>query len=151
LYELTNNLSEMTTWGKPGTDLQNNILERLYGTYSGRLKNISPELASAQQAYSNLMNNIKQAGGFKTQGEINPRTIAQNLKNYNNSAQTLNGTAEAFRNIENSMPADYEKVLQQDEYLNAYTTVMIKSRQPNSAVCSLKSFLLLSPVLIILS
>lgn len=43
LYELTNNLSEMTTWGKPGTDLQNNILERLYGMYSGRLKKVSPE------------------------------------------------------------------------------------------------------------
>lgn len=119
LYELANNLSEMTTWGKPGTDLQNNILERLYGSFSGRLKNISPELASAQQAYANLMNNVKQAGGFKTQGEINPRTIAQNLKNYGNSSQTLNGTAEAFRNLENSMPADYERILPQVEYLNA--------------------------------
>ena len=98
LMDINKNIQAMTRWGDEGAQLQNRVLEQIYGDISGKLKKLSPDLEVANSIYEKLMNLEKQTGG------LNASTIASKLKNYGNGQQILSGAKNAFDDIETLLP-----------------------------------------------
>ena len=108
LKDILNNVSAKTQWDKPGAQLQNEILERVYGDYSSKLGDLSPELAQANKAYADLKNFEKNEGlrRILRQGD-NIDTASSTLKNYN-STVTKGNTGRNIQELENTLVANGE-------------------------------------------
>ena len=62
LYDINKNISDrLVNWEK-GNSVVNDALERIYGSNASKISDLSPELASANKAYSDLMNFQKNDG-----------------------------------------------------------------------------------------
>ena len=103
LYDINKNVSNMTRWDMPDSPIKNDVLEQIYGTYAGRISDLSPELEKANAEYSRLMDFKKNEGIDRI---LNNReridTASQALKNYNSTVTKGNTN----RNIQ-----DLEKIL----------------------------------------
>ena len=117
LYDINKNIDHnMINWDKAGENTANGVLEQVYGKYSDRLNNLSPELANANEAYSALMDAQKSAGG------IDPRTFGTKLREYNSGTQIRNGMAEALRNLDSTLPIEQRFLPQVNKIQKEYAT-----------------------------
>lgn len=100
LKDILNNISAKTQWDKPGAQLQNEILERLYGDYSRKLGTLSPELAEANKVYSQLKDFEKNEGirRILRPGD-NIDAASSALRNYN-STVTKGNTGRNIQDLE---------------------------------------------------
>lgn len=109
LKDILNNISAKTQWDKPGAQLQNEILERVYGDYNSRLSKLSPELAQANKEYSALKNFEKNEGlrRILRKGD-NIDTASSALRNYN-STVTKGNTGRNIQELENTLVENGEQ------------------------------------------
>lgn len=109
LKDILNNVSAKTQWDKPGAQLQNEILERVYGDYSGKLGELSPELAQANKEYAALKNFEKNEGlrRILRKGD-NIDTASSALRNYN-STVTKGNTGRNIQELENTLVKNGEQ------------------------------------------
>lgn len=109
LKDILNNVSAKTQWDKPGAQLQNEILERVYGDYSGKLGELSPELAQANKEFAALKNFEKNEGlrRILRKGD-NIDTASSALRNYN-STVTKGNTGRNIQELENTLVKNGEQ------------------------------------------
>lgn len=100
LYDINRNVSAMTQWNNPNAGVANDVLEQIYGSFSGRLNALSPDLAEANKIYSTIMDLEKSTGG------LNASTIGTKLRDYGTGGQLRSGSSQAFSDINNLLPAE---------------------------------------------
>ena len=111
LYDINRNVSALTQWNNPNAGVANDVLQQVYGSFSNRLNQLSPQLAEANSIYSNIMDLEKATGG------LNPSTIGSKLRDYSTGGQVRSGVAQSFNAIDNLLPQE-QKFLQDAIDLN---------------------------------
>lgn len=99
LHDLLKNISAKTQWDNPNAKLQNEILERVYGSYANKLNNLSGDLKAANAEYSNLMDFKKNEGIRRILGNYGLDNASSALKNYN-STITKGNTSRNVQDLE---------------------------------------------------
>lgn len=94
LYEFLHGGMPKIKWEDINADTKNNILERIYGKYSSRLSDLSPELKQANSEYAKVKNFQKNEG---LNSILNPR----NLKN--SSANKIDNASTKLRNYNSTV------------------------------------------------
>lgn len=100
LYDINRNVSAMTQWNNPNAGVANDVLEQIYGSFSGRLNALSPDLAEANKIYSSIMDLEKSTGG------LNASTIGTKLRDYGTGGQLRSGSSQAINDINNLLPIE---------------------------------------------
>lgn len=112
LFQLLRNVSAKSDWKAPNDDLREQAIQKLYGAYTNRLSNLSPELKQANKAFSDLKN-FEMNDGVKQvlRGDLGSQDVATSaisaLKNYDNSILK----SKVGKNIQ-----DLEKILVNEGY-----------------------------------
>lgn len=112
LFQLLRNVSAKSDWKAPNDDLREQAIQRLYGAYTNRLSNLSPELKQANKAFSDLKN-FEMNDGVKQvlRGDLGSQDVVTSaisaLKNYDNSILK----SKVGKNIQ-----DLEKILVNEGY-----------------------------------
>lgn len=152
LYDVTKQLGKMTNWNNPDTKLQNQIIERVYGDYSNKLSSLSPELAQANKAYSDLKNFQKNDGIRKILRKDNDiDTASAALRNYN-STITKGNTNKNINDLENMLVNEgYEPFINQIDDINAVEVLNRKLETGDSTVSNLSRNLAVKPALRVLN
>lgn len=99
LHDLLKNISAKTQWDNPNAKLQNEILERVYGSYADKLNNLSGDLKAANAEYSKLMDFKKNEGIRRILGNYGVDNASTALKNYN-STVTKGNTSRNVQDLE---------------------------------------------------
>lgn len=99
LHDLLKNISAKTQWDNPNAKLQNEILERVYGSYADKLNRLSGDLKAANAEYSNLMDFKKNEGIKRILGNYGLDNASSALKNYN-STITKGNTSRNVQDLE---------------------------------------------------
>lgn len=99
LHDLLKNISAKTQWDNPSAKLQNEILERVYGSYADKLNNLSGDLKAANAEYSKLMDFKKNEGIRRILGNYGVDNASTALKNYN-STVTKGNTSRNVQDLE---------------------------------------------------
>lgn len=107
MHDLLKIIKEKTRWDDPKANTLNDILERVYGKYAGKLSKLSDDLKTANAEYSKLMDFEKNEGVRKILGNYGLDSSSQALKNYNSTVTKGNTN----RNIQ-----DLEQLLVDEGY-----------------------------------
>lgn len=103
-------IGNMINWqDEAARNYRNPILEQIYGKYSSRLSNLSPELAAANESFANLRN-FKNNEGIRRvlRAGDNIDSASSALKNYN-STVTKGNTGRNIQDLENILVANGEQ------------------------------------------
>ena len=120
LYDINKNISNMVDWDKPGAALKNDVLEQIYLSNANKISDLSPELAQANKAYSDLMDFQKNEGVRRIlNNQNNIDTASSALRNYN-STVTKGNTNRNIQDLENILVNNgYEPFLNNIDDVNA--------------------------------
>ena len=148
LKEILDTVSYRTDWNNLSAKDKNQILERVYGAYSNKLNQLSPELNNANREYSNLMDFEKSEGIRRILNQRDDISNASSaLRNYDNSVTkgNINKNVHDLENllINNGYPAFLNTV----DDINAVMSLSKLENTGDSLVANLTKNLLLKPSL----
>jgi hypothetical protein len=121
LQKAKEQIGKMVKWDDAtAANYYNPILEQVYGKYNTRLSQLSPELAEANAAYSQLNDFMKNEGVRKIlRNGDNIDAASSTLRNYNNTV-TKGNTNRNIQDLENLLVSNgYEPFLNKIDDVNA--------------------------------